>query len=161
MKNIKTGLIITLIGIIFWLSGCNKIISINTDKPVIDAEISNAKTAMDLSHLYNDTLITNYETLTIHKNNLSLIKYDKLYHNWDSIFNAQHHLFGNELYKYGKQMIGFTPVIVTGKLTYSDGMTTDELIQDTIVMHVYYADMQQLQLIHQHYHNSIYNQSGN
>lgn len=161
MKNLKTGLTITVIGIMFWLPGCNKIITINTDKPVIDAEISNAKAAMDHSQAYNDTLVICYDTTIVRQNNPTLIKYDKLYHNWDSIFNAQYNLFGGELYNYGKLMIGYTPVTVTGKLTYSDGMTTDELIRDTIAMHVYYTDMQQLHVIHQQYHNSIYSQSGN
>jgi hypothetical protein len=157
MKNLRPRIIIPVIAVMFGAAGCAKLSNVNTDKPVIDAQISRAITADSLSHAYDDTLAMVEDTVTARLDNTICIKYDKLYHRNDSLFFLEYNLFGGEMYKYGKKMTGYTPPVkISADMIYSDGMTISELVADTIIMNRYYTGMQALQLTHQQYHNGIY-----
>ena len=151
-------MIIAVIAVILSAAGCEKMSNVNTDKPVIDEQMSQDKTADSLSHAFNDTLAMVEDTVIDRLNNVNCIKYDKLYHTNDSMFSVQYNLFGGELYKYGKKMTGYLPpAVLSADMSYSDGMSINELVADTIIMNGYYTGMEQLRLTHQQYHNGIYN----
>ena len=160
MKNIIFSLVITLVVAVFGLSSCNKDDKTNSsvNYTVLDSEKANTKAALSLSQSFNDTLIMVYDTAKMHKNNAYCIKYDKLYHKNDSMFKAHYNMFGDEMYKNGVMMHGYTPGSMMGGGMMNGGMMdTARIHSDTTMMNGYYNNMMQLRSKHQPYHNGIYN----
>lgn len=158
MKNVMFSLVIIVVAMMMSVTGCKKNTNGSDDFTIIDAETSNSQTALNLSKAFNDTLVTVYDTVKIHKNNLYCIKYDKLYHKNDSMFNVHYNMFGDEMYKNGIMMKGYTPgSMMGGMMNSSSMMNTQRLHSDTTMMNGYYKNMQQLHSKHQTYHNGIYN----
>ena len=147
-------LIITIIGLVAACSGDK---SVKIDSASLNAEISNTKIALEHSKAYNDTLIMYYDTVKVRKDNAYCLKYDKLYHQNDSLFNHYYTMFGDEMYGYGYMMNNYSPGSMMGGGMMNGDMMDDELRGDTTMMNGYYYTMHQLQINHQTYHNAIYN----
>lgn len=154
----KKLIIIGLSTLLIWVTNCKKDSQTGANFAVINNDISSSKTALSLSQLYNDTLIMYLDTAKIPKNNVNCIMYDKLYHKSDSLFTANYSMFGNEMYKDGIMMKGYTPGGMMGGGMMNTGMMDMQQIQsDTAMMDGYYSTMVQLHSKHQYFHNSIYN----
>ncbi len=159
MKKQILGLVIIVIVMMIGLSACTTDSSGKVNLSVINAEQSNTKTALDKSKVYNDSLVMAYNLATVKKNNVTCIKYDKLYHHNDSLFTNHYNMFGDEMYKGGFMMNNYNSgsMMGNGGMMGSGGMMDDELRGDTTMMNGYYNTMHQLRLNHQTYHNGIYN----
>jgi hypothetical protein len=126
---------------------------------VLDNEKNQIKSALDLSQAYNDTLIIVYDTALMHRNNKYCIKYDKLYHKNDSMFNMHYTQFGNEMYKDGMMMSNYNPsggMMQGGMMNYGSN-DKNRMMGDTAMVGGYYRNMNQLHSKHATYHNGIYN----
>lgn len=158
MKNIILSSIVIVFAMMISLSGCKKDSNSNIDYSAINTETGNTKSALILSGVYNDTLKMVYDTAKIRKNNALCIKYDKLYHKNDSVFNIHYNMFGDQMYKNGIMMTGYAQGgMMNGTMFNNSMMDVQTLRGDTAMMNGYYKNMQQLHTKHQLYHNAIYN----
>ena len=157
MKKINLILACISVSSILTMS-CNKDGQTDADYTAINNDISNTKADLLLSQSYNDTLTMVYDTAKVHKNNTECIKYDKLYHKSDSMFTIHYTMFGDEMYKDGIMMKGYTPGSMMGGGMMNTGMMDMHQIQgDTVMMNGYYNSMQQLRSKHQVLDQGIYN----
>lgn len=157
MKRISLILACVSVSLILIIS-CKKDGQTGTDYTAVNNEINNTKTDLSLSKSYNDTLTMVYDTAKVHKNNTECIKYDKLYHKSDSMFTVHYTMFGDEMYKDGIMMKGYTPGSMMGGGMMNTGMMDMHQIQgDTAMMNGYYNSMQQLRTKHQVLDQGIYN----
>lgn len=160
MKKQILSLAIIVVTVVISLVGCATTDSSGkVNLAVISKEQSNTKIALDLSKVYNDSLVMAYNLATVKKNNTTCIKYDKLYHHNDSLFTNHYNMFGDEMYKNGFMMNNYTPGSTMGGVGMmgTGGMMDATLRGDTTMMNGYYSTMHQLRINHQTYHNSIYN----
>jgi hypothetical protein len=158
MQTMKIYIIIAISSIIMLMASCMKDKS-GTDYSVIDGEKSKTLNALELSQAFNDTLKMVYDTAKIHKGNLYCIKYDKLYHQGDSMFKVHYSLFGDEMYKNGLMMQNYSPSnsMIQGGMMNSGSMDMNRMMGDTAIVEGYYRNMHQLRNAHQPYHNGIFN----
>ena len=157
MKNVN-GLVLSIVVTFMLLTSCNKNDS-TADYSLIDGEKAKIKSALDLSQAFNDTLKMVYDTAKIHKNNRYCIKYDKLYHQSDSMFKVHYNMFGDEIYKNGMMMNNYYPSnsMMQGGMMNGGSMDKSRMMGDTTTVGGYYRNMHQLQEKHQPYHQGIYN----
>lgn len=128
----------------------------HVDLSVMNAEKSSIKTNLDLLKLYNDSLIMAYKVAKVPRNDATCIKYDKLYHLNDSLFNVHYLLIGEEMYEGGFVLYHYTPTSKMDDGVKSGGIMNDVIRGDTITINGYYNSMQQLHELHLTYHNGIY-----
>jgi hypothetical protein len=154
MNGLFTGVCVLLV----LLSSCQKSNS-GMDYSVTNSEKVKIKNSLTLSQVFNDTLKMVYDTAKIRKNNLYCIKYDKLYHQNDSIFKVHYSLFGDEMYKNGMMMNNYTPSnnMMQGGMMNRGSMDVQHMMEDTATVGGYFRSMHQLRDNHQIYHNGIYN----
>ncbi len=145
--------------LVVFTSGCKKDNSQDVNYTTLENAQKNAKTALTLSQSYNDTLIMIYDTAQMHKGNRFCLRYDSLYHHSDSMFSMHYKLFGDEMYRNGVMMPGYTSGggMMGGGMMVGGMMDTSRWHQDTAMMNGYYSTMQHLHLNHQPYHNGIHN----
>jgi hypothetical protein len=129
------------------------------DYSVLDSEKAKISNALDISQAFNDTLKMVYDTAKIHKGNLYCIKYDKLYHQGDSMFKVHYSLMGDEMYKNGMIMQNYSPSnsMMQGGMMNNGTMDRNRMMSDTVIIDGYYRNMNQLRNVHQPYHNGIFN----
>jgi len=154
MKKVN-GLFAGVFTLLMLLSGCD---NNSVDKAQIVTEKGKVQSSLTLSKAYNDTLKMVYDTVKVHKNNSYCLKYDKLYHQNDSMFTVHYNMFGDEMYKYGFMMAGYS---TTGGMMKGGMMDNDSnyktMIGDTATVGAYYRSMCLIRIAHQTYHNGIYN----
>src|ERR1035437_223667 len=158
MKTIKIDFVVVISAILMLTSSCMKNKS-GADYSVIDNEKSKTLNAFNLSKAFNDTLKMVYDTAKVHKGNLYCIRYDKLYHQGDSMFKVHYSLCGDEMYRNGMMMQNYSPSnsMMEGGMMNGGSMDMNRLTGDTATMDGYYRNMHQLRNIHQPYHNGIFN----
>jgi len=156
MKKINSVLQFIVIIAMVGLVACSSDNSAKIDSTSLNTKITNTKIALEYSKAYNDTLKMYYDTAKVTKGDVYCLKYDKLYHQNDSLFNHYYTMFGDEMYDYGYMMNNYNPGSMMGGMM-NGGMMSNELRGDTTMMDGYYNTMHQLQINHQTYHNGIYN----
>ena len=135
----------------------NKTTNTNADYSAINTEKASIQNASKSASLYNDTLRMYYDTAKVKKNNVYCVKYDKLYHKQDSLFTMHYGMFGDEMYKNGMMMNGYTPGNMMGGKGMMNNNMMDTLQRDTSIVNACYSQMKTLRAKHQVYHNGIYN----
>ena len=158
MKTIKIDFIIGIPVLLMLIISCMRVKN-NPDYSVIDSEKSKTLNAFNLSQAFNDTLKMVYDTAKVHKGNQYCIKYDKLYHQGDSMFKVHYSLCGDEMYRNGMMMQNYSPSnsMMNGGMMNGGSMDMNRLTGDTATMDGYYRNMHQLRNVHQPYHNGIFN----
>ena len=156
MKKINSAFQFSVIIILIGLIACSTNNSGKINYTTLNAEISSTKISVDHSKAYIDTLKMYYDTVKVRKGNVYCLKYDKLYHQSDSLFMHNYNMFGDTMYGYGFIMSNYTPAIMMVDMR-NGGMMNTELRGDTTMMNGYYSTMHQLRINHITYHNAIYN----
>src|ERR1035437_2901422 len=157
MKNVN-WLVLSSVTLFMLMTSCKKDNN-STEYSLVDSEISKTKSALDLSLAYNDTLKMVYDTAKVHSNNKYCIKYDKLYHHNDSMFQMHYALFDDEMYKNGMMMSNYSPStsMMGGGMMNSGTLDKARMMGDTATVGGYFRSMHQLYSKHAMYHNAIYN----
>ena len=158
MKKVK-GLCVAVLTAVLVLSSCTNDKS-SVDYAQVDAEKAKLSTSLALTKAYNDTLKMVYDTVNVHKNNANCLKYDKLYHENDSLFTIHYNMFGDMMYTNGIMMNNYTPasgMMQSGMGMMDASMDMTRMMGDTATVGGYYRNMNTIHAQHQTYHNSIYN----
>jgi|GEM_PF-1526453 len=152
------GLFAGVFALLMIFSGCAKDSS-NVDSAQIDAEKAKIESSLMLTKAYNDTLKMVYDTAKVRINNAYCLKYDKLYHQYDSMFTLHYNMFGDMMYKNGFMMNGYSAAggMMQGGMMDSDSKDYKTMMGDTATVGAYYRSMCNLRIAHQTYHNGIYN----
>jgi hypothetical protein len=159
MKNVHVFLI-GISAMLILLASCKKDDSTTSQKAdysTINKEKANTQSSLKLSTAYNDTLIMYYDTTKVKKNNVYCVKYDKLYHKQDSLFTMHYGMFGDEMYKNGMMMNGYSPSSMMGSKGMMNNNMMDTLKRDTSIVNACFSQMKTLRAKHLVYHNGIYN----
>jgi hypothetical protein len=157
MKRV-TVLIVGIVTIVLLQQSCKKDSSNTTaEYTAINTEKANTETSLKLSTAYNDTLKMYFDTVTVKKNNVYCVKYDKLYHKNDSLFTVHYGMFGDEMYKNGMMMNNYSPSTMMGSKGMMNNSMMDTLRKDTSFVNTCYSQMKSLRTKHQMYHTAIYN----
>ena len=156
MKKMN-GLFAVVFAMLMVLSSC-KTDKSNVDYAQIDAEKVLVQGSLNLSKSYNDTLKMVYDTVKVHKNNTYCLKYDKLYHQNDSMFAIHYKMFGDMMYENGIMMSNYTSgngMMGMGMMDANTDMT--RMMGDTAAVGGYFRNRRAIKIQHQTYHNGIYN----
>lgn len=158
LQMIKMNLMIAIPIMLMLTTGCMKNKN-GPDYSVLDGEKSKTSDALKLSQSFNDTLKMVYDTAKVHKGNQYCIKYDKLYHQGDSMFKVHYSLMGDEIYRNGMMMQNYSPSnsMMQGGMMNNGSMDKNRMMGDTAIVDGYYRNMHQLRNIHQPYHSGIFN----
>ena len=159
MKKVN-GLLVSVFMLVLAFSGCKTDTGSSVDYAQIDAEKAKVQSSLSLTKAYNDTLKMVYDTVKVHKNNAYCLKYDKLYHKNDSLFNMHYNMFGDMMYTNGIMMTNYTPasgMMQSGMGMKDASMDMTRMMGDTATVGGYYRNMNTIHTQHQTYHNSIYN----